>query len=175
MRIWVWSSLILHLPSPTAQIVICVIIQRRVLLKSTVNTFPKHPSMINGILTYTLRGSWKSVMEQLRSNRVPTHKLPVSRQGQHRILENWRQVISSITNTDNPRSRKSHLVYPNMPYGALPATTLRITKCLTPDTIRSTYELCFLLWGYFLATYSTNTQLCKVRTGYIQLTRFSKS
>ena len=43
------------------------------------------------------------------------------------------------------------LIHFSMVYGASPETTPRNTQCLIPETIRNTYKLRFVTWGYSLA------------------------
>ena len=43
------------------------------------------------------------------------------------------------------------LIHFSMVYGASPETTPRNTQCLIPETIRNTYKLCLVTWGYSLA------------------------
>ena len=43
------------------------------------------------------------------------------------------------------------LIHSSMVYGASPETTRRNTQFLIPETIRKTYKLCLVSWGYSLA------------------------
>ena len=57
---------------------------------------------------------------------------------------------------------------------ALPETFLEIPKSLATNAIRITYKLSLILCRYILATNLSTTQLCKMTTGYRQLTIYSK-
>ena len=134
--------------------------------------FPVCFDTVPGTSTYTIRGFRKSVTERLRSNYVPTHKTPSITSG---VESNFRQLIPENFNnseTENPRSRKSYPVYPSMPYGALPETTLRNSTLSFMGTIRSTYKLLLIFSAHSLRTYSNTTQLCKITTAYIQETNY---
>ena len=50
-----------------------------------------------------------------------------------------------------PYSNDCFLIPFSMVYGASPETTPRNTQRLIPETIRNTYKLCFVTWGYSLA------------------------
>ena len=94
-------------------------------------------------------------------------KLLVSLMEHHRFARFSVLVFFQNAEIETPFSRNTHQVYASMPYGALPETFLNIPKGLATDTIRNTYKLFLVFRGYFLATYSRTTQLCKVTTGYI--------
>ena len=93
---------------------------------------------------------------------------------QHSITRNLVPVISQTAKIQTPRSNNTHLVYPSMSSGALPQTFLKFPKMVATDTIRSTYKLSLIFWGYTLAKHSNTTQLCEMTTGYRQLTIYSK-
>ena len=79
-----------------------------------------------------------------------------------------------IAEFEMPSYRNTYPVYPSMADGALPETFPEVSKNMATDTMRSTFKLFPKFWGYVLATYSNTNQLCKVTTGYIQLTEYSK-
>ena len=103
-----------------------------------------------------------------------SRKFPVSHLEQHRIATQSVLVIFQIAEIETPCSRNTYPACPSMPYGALPETFPKIPQILATDAKRSTYKLSLFFWSYILATYSSTIQLCKVTTGYTQLTKYSK-
>ena len=104
---------------------------------------------------------------------LPT-KLLVLLLEQHRTTSDSVLAIFQIAEIEIPRSRNTYPVYPSMPYGALPETFPKIPKTLATDRIRSTNKISLIFTGYTLATYSSTAQICRVTTGYIQLTENTK-